>query len=87
MPVIGHDANAKNSSSCRATAAFAARLHNKQLRQIRITSTCQNVLSPFQVLGSNLISPQRLESDMRSLLKQLPPEKLETAQGELNLLN
>ena len=55
----------------RTTAASAARLHNKQPRQISFTSTCQYVLSSFQVLGSNLISSQRLESYLRSLLKQI----------------
>ena len=55
----------------RTTAASAAFLHDKQPRQISFTSTCQYVLSSFEVLGSGLIPRDRLGSYMLSLLKQI----------------
>lgn len=67
----------------RTTAASAALLHDKQPRQISFTSTCQYVLSSFEVLGSDLISPQRLESYMRSLLKQIASCEVGNRPGRL----
>ena len=55
----------------RTTAASAALLHDKQPRQISFTSTCQYVLSSYQILGCALLDPTRLHAYFASLLKQI----------------
>ena len=67
----------------RTTAASAALLHDKQPRQISFTSTCQFVLAAFEVLGSDLIAPARLENYMLSLLKQIAACEVGNRPGRL----
>lgn len=67
----------------RTTAASAALLHGKQPRQISFTSTCQYVLSSFEVLGSGLIPADRLRAYMLCLLKQIAACEVGNRPGRL----
>ena len=49
----------------------AAALHNKQPRQISLTSTCQSVLAWWTLLSHDLIAADRLQSYCRCMLSQI----------------
>lgn len=55
----------------RTTAAGAARLHDKQPRQISFTSTCQYVLASWMQLSSRLIDQGELNAYLLVMLKQI----------------
>ena len=67
----------------RTTAAAAAVLHNKQPRQISLTSTCQYVLASWTLLSGDLIAADRLQSYCRRLLSQIAECEVANRPGRL----
>lgn len=67
----------------RTTAASAALLHEKLPRQISFTSTIQYVLESWKVLACGLISADRLESYLRTMLKQIANCEVANRPGRL----
>ena len=67
----------------RTTAAAAAVLHNKQPRQISLTSTCQYVLASRMLFSCDLIAADRLQSYCRRLLSQIAECEVANRPGRL----
>ena len=55
----------------RTTAAAAARLHQRQPRQLSFTSTCQYVLASWSLFSAEVIPQHQLESRCRALLAHI----------------
>jgi hypothetical protein len=55
----------------RTTAASAAALHDKRPRQVSFTSTCQYVLSSWQLLSSGTLTADQFRQHCLSLLAQI----------------
>ena len=67
----------------RTTAAGAAKLHDRQPRQISFTSTCQYVLAGWMQLSLGLIPAPSWEAYLRLMLKQIAPCEVANRPGRL----
>lgn len=67
----------------RTTGACAAKLHNKQPRQISFTSTCQYVLASWMQLSGGLVNEGELESYLTRVLEQISRCEVANRPGRL----